>query len=53
MEAWGVRWDYYRCAADAFIFFALELSGLAVQMGSCDMPDGDRLEGTATTHPSQ
>ena len=34
-------------------FFALELSGVAVHMGSCDMPDGERLEGTATTHPSQ
>ncbi|WP_216088354.1 hypothetical protein, partial [Shigella flexneri] len=31
-------------------FFALELSGVAVHMGSCDMLDGGRSEGTATTH---
>ncbi|MGD7785262.1 hypothetical protein ACQCZM_26720, partial [Escherichia coli] len=36
-----------------FFFFALELSGVAVHMGSCDMLDGGRSEGTATTHPSQ
>ncbi|MFT2893559.1 hypothetical protein ACRW01_26245, partial [Escherichia coli] len=49
----GERWDHSRCDADPFFFFALELSGVAVHMGSCDMPDGERLEGTATTHPSQ
>ena len=36
-----------------FFFFALELSVVAVLMGSCDMLDGGRSEGTATTHPSQ
>ena len=38
--------------ADPF-FFALELSVVAVLMGSCDMLDGGRSEGTATIHPSQ
>ncbi|MEV9703423.1 hypothetical protein AB9C48_23315, partial [Escherichia coli] len=48
----GERWDHSHMMQILF-FFALELSVVAVLMGSCDMLDGGRSEGTATTHPSQ